>query len=209
MSKAAPTLHDRLVLRAYQWLRNRPVGNWDQVEKCKPVFAEMVTVAGTTPDVIGWSRGRSRLIEVKTSRSDFLADRNKIHRILPEYAMGRLRWYMVPEGLLGPEDLPPEWGLLYVKGLRVREVVPAVDRVLPPIAQEQEMIMLSSAIARLLVGSQFYAKTGRWEPWVEREARQRVGSNSGDVEVGSESGGSPGGDLGLDVSDDDDPGDPG
>jgi hypothetical protein len=68
---------------------------------------------GEIPDVIGWKSGYSLLIEAKTSRSDFKADSKKKFRINQEYGMGNYRLYLCPEGLIKPEELPENWGLLY------------------------------------------------------------------------------------------------
>lgn len=195
------SLHDKLVLRACRWLKARPDFSYGclRVERCRPVFSEMVTSAGTSPDAIGWFLGQSRLVEVKTSRSDFFAERKKLSSVLPDYAMGRKRWYLVPEGLLKPEELPPEWGLLYAVGRSIREIVPAPERLLSPQAQEQETLMLTSAISRLLLGSRFYEKTGRWETFLDREKRQQQESKSGNGEPGPEHGPDPGRGDGGDV----------
>lgn len=147
--------HAELVERAARWLRN--------AQGCKPVFAEMVTAASTTPDAIGWSWGVSRLVEVKVSRADFFADRKKIGARSPGSAMGRRRWYMVPAGLVVAADLPPDWGLVYVDGSRLAEVLPAPERDLGAIAHAHETLMLASAIRRLTLGSRFDEKSGRWE----------------------------------------------
>lgn len=75
---------------------------------------------GENPDVFGVRHGLGRtgegtyLLEAKTSRSDFLADRKKPHRINPETGVGKYRYYICPTGLIKPEELPPKWGLIYV-----------------------------------------------------------------------------------------------
>lgn len=61
----------------------------------------------------GWDVG-TIVLEAKTSRSDFLADRKKPHRIDPASGMGRWRYYICPTDLIKPEDLPEKWGLIYV-----------------------------------------------------------------------------------------------
>ncbi len=54
------------------------------------------------------------LLEAKTSRSDFLVDRKKPHRVQPETGMGKWRYYICPTDLIKPEELPEKWGLIYV-----------------------------------------------------------------------------------------------
>lgn len=83
---------------------------------CSFAFRELTTINlhGEIPDAIGWKSGTSILIECKTSRSDFLADRKKKFRSKAEYGMGEYRFYMTPKGLLIPDELPHKWGLLEV-----------------------------------------------------------------------------------------------
>jgi len=155
MRKRPENLHDKLVDRAARWLKYK--------QRCRPIFAEMATAAGSAPDAIGWFYGASRLVEVKVSRSDFFRDRTKLSFIHPGYAMGRKRWYLTPPELIRPEDLPEGWGLLWAEGTAIREVVEAPERLLEPTTQEQEMLMLSSAIRRLILGSRYSEASGRWE----------------------------------------------
>lgn len=58
--------------------------------------------------------GGSVLVEVKVSRSDFLADSKKPHRNGETLGIGDFRYYMCPEGLIKIDDLPPRWGLIWV-----------------------------------------------------------------------------------------------
>lgn len=78
-------------------------------------------------DAIGWRRAcvdrGAIVVEVKTSRADFLADARKPHRSDPSKGVGRFRYYLCPEGLIAPEELPNRWGLLYVTS---RDVIRAV-----------------------------------------------------------------------------------
>lgn len=101
--------HKELVSSAYKWVLNRA--------GCGMAFKELYTLAcnGEYPDVIGFSSwGKSVLIECKASRSDFHADKKKMFRMYPEQGMGRYRFYCCPTGLLKREDLPENWGLIYV-----------------------------------------------------------------------------------------------
>ncbi|MDL2310271.1 hypothetical protein LJC39_04060 [Parabacteroides sp. OttesenSCG-928-B22] len=69
---------------------------------------------GESPDVFGFGGGRTQLIEVKISRSDFLADKKKYWRMYPEYGIGQMRSYLCPINVIKPEDLPDKWGLFYL-----------------------------------------------------------------------------------------------
>jgi hypothetical protein len=60
------------------------------------------------------------LVECKVSRADFLADASKPFRLNPEEALGSQRFYLAPQGLIAPVDLPESWGLLECKGREVR-----------------------------------------------------------------------------------------
>lgn len=56
------------------------------------------------------------VLEAKTSRSDFLVDRKKPHRVKPETGVGKWRYYICPTDLIKPNELPEKWGLIYVNG---------------------------------------------------------------------------------------------
>lgn len=73
--------------------------------------------SGESPDVLAWrADGDSVLVEVKVSRADFLADAGKPWRKRGGVALGRQRWYLVPEGMVQEHELPPGWGLLEYRG---------------------------------------------------------------------------------------------
>jgi hypothetical protein len=62
-------------------------------------------------------------VECKVSRADFFADQEKPFRKNPELAMGCERFYLVPQGLISPHELPGKWGLLECKAREVRLAV--------------------------------------------------------------------------------------
>lgn len=100
--------HHELVCRACRWLKSRGcvVRCWRRNTNCHE-----------QPDALGFRRnGWSYLVECKVSRSDFFADRGKSHRLI---GVGSLRYYLTPAGLVRPEELPPGWGLLEVRGRSV------------------------------------------------------------------------------------------
>jgi len=110
--------HQQLVRIAEQWLRRR--------YRCGIVLSEQSCASGETPDVIGWKgRCRSIVVECKISRADFLADREKPFRKNPELAMGCERFYLAPQGLISPAELPAKWGLLEAHGREVRMALKA------------------------------------------------------------------------------------
>jgi hypothetical protein len=143
--------HAYLVRRAAHWL--------DTTERSHVILAEVgAGRANEIPDAIGWrAPHRTTLVEVKVSRSDFLADRKKLARRLPGAAVGLFRYYMAPPGLIKPTELKNGWGLLEVHPSMVRRVRPAgrqtrVDR-------EGETALLMSALKRM-VHPEFPVKIG-------------------------------------------------
>jgi len=108
--------HAQMVRLAERWLRRR--------YRCGIVLSEQSCASGETPDVIGWKGScRSVVIECKVSRADFFADQEKPFRKQPGSGMGCERFYLVPQGLIVPQELPHGWGLLECKG---REIIMAV-----------------------------------------------------------------------------------
>ena len=116
--------HAQLVDRARRWLKYSVVLDARHLDgkrprykqRCGVVATELVTAESETADAIGWMQGGrvSVLIECKTSRADFRADRNKMFRYRPWLGVGRHRFYMTPCGLVTMEELPDGWGLLEV-----------------------------------------------------------------------------------------------
>ncbi len=102
--------HWQLVEIAAKWLQNS--------YPC--VFMELVTSNFEIPDVIGFKSGESCVIECKTSRSDFLADKKKRFRINPQLGMGSYRYYCAPKGLIKLDELPEMWGLIEVENGKAR-----------------------------------------------------------------------------------------
>ncbi len=110
------TQHQTLCAIAVKWLKRAPSAGGPgcavAVSECKTGWS------GEIPDAIGFrytgsqALDGSTLIEVKTSRSDFLADAKKPHR--QTGGIGVWRYYMCPTGLIAPQELPIGWGLLEV-----------------------------------------------------------------------------------------------
>ncbi|WP_288357089.1 hypothetical protein [uncultured Pseudomonas sp.] len=117
--------HARLVALGAAWLRRQGF----------PIVATELRCFGSReqPDVLGFRSHCSTLIEVKTSRGDFLADRKKPERAAR--GLGLYRFYLCPEGLLQVADLPPGWGLLVAIGSRVTEIVRPRGNLWPPAGQ--------------------------------------------------------------------------
>ncbi len=138
--------HSELVSIASKWLK-QPHHNATKSGhgRCALVIPELVTSAGEIPDVIGWYVGKSIMIECKTSRQDFKRDEKKQWRGRPENGVGVLRFYLCPEGIIKPDEIPENWGLLYTDGKNVSVHIDAkplkADR-------EKEVFILLSYIRR-------------------------------------------------------------
>ena len=157
------TMHGSLVSLGTRWLRRR----------CSIVFYEFATMANENPDVIGWRSGFSILIECKATRADFLRDGKKMSRRHPQLGMGQHRYYLCPPGVIGVEDLPENWGLLWAVNGRVqmrRIAVAQVDR-----DQLSEIKFLVSMLRRAQVrlGKRPLSEWLRWENRKETQSHDQ------------------------------------
>jgi len=98
--------------------------------KCGITVSELSTINSETPDILGFYSGGASLIEAKASRSDFLSDKKKPFRKSPETGMGNYRFYACPSGIIKENELPENWGLIYVsaKGRCTLKVKPKWQR---------------------------------------------------------------------------------
>lgn len=108
--------HTELCLRADKWLKSQ---GWKVV--IHDSFRAYVS-SGEQPDCIAWKDGVSILIECKTSRADFLSDKNKPFRKDSSKGMGDWRFYFCPPDIIKVEDLPNGWGLLYAMPKTVKKI---------------------------------------------------------------------------------------
>ncbi|HEU4340032.1 MAG TPA: hypothetical protein VFU31_00530 [Candidatus Binatia bacterium] len=104
--------HAALVELAAKWLRKK---------KHTVVITELATI-GENPDAIGWRGSHSTLIECKTSRADFFADKDKAFRRESWMGMGCHRYFLTMPGVIRLTEIPVKWGLLEVTGRGVRMV---------------------------------------------------------------------------------------
>ncbi len=108
--------HQSLCKLAVKWLQRAPSAKGPA---CQVAFSETKCAwDGEIPDAIGFRTVMgdegSCVVEVKISRADFLADRNKPHRQVSASGMGLYRYYMTPEGVISASDLQEGWGLIEV-----------------------------------------------------------------------------------------------
>jgi hypothetical protein len=116
--------HKELTDLAVKWLR-RP--NSAKGHGCLVAASELRSGwNGEIPDAVGFRLNGngviSVVVEAKVSRSDFLADKNKPHRVAG--GIGNYRYFICPEGVIYPSDLPKGWGLVWVNSrghLKVKE----------------------------------------------------------------------------------------
>ncbi|MEG5263254.1 adenylosuccinate synthase [Pseudomonas sp. JDS28PS106] len=109
-----PMTHNDLCLLAVKWLQRANSaggpGCHVAVSECRSGWS------GEIPDAIGFRAAGfedgSTVVECKTSRADFLADRKKAHRVAG--GLGNWRYFMAPAGLIRADELPAGWGLLEV-----------------------------------------------------------------------------------------------
>lgn len=107
--------HAQLCQFAIDWLTTRA--------GCHFAIKELSTYAGEIPDAIGWKGEISIVIECKTSRSDYLADRSKWCRQNPARAMGDHRFFLsTPDVIPDYEAMPDGWGLLHWNGKKVKVI---------------------------------------------------------------------------------------
>ena len=110
--------HSDLCKLAVSWLK-RPFSRGGHgctvaIDECRTGWG------GEIPDAVGYrysgmqdtSMDGTVLVECKLSRSDFLADKAKPHRHAG--GIGNWRYYLAPEGLITPDELPEKWGLVEV-----------------------------------------------------------------------------------------------
>jgi hypothetical protein len=137
--------HAQLISRAVEWLRRR--------YKCGIILSEQSCATGEVPDVIAWKGFcKSVLVECKVSRADFLADAAKPFRLKCEEGMGSQRFYMAPAGMIRPNELPKQWGLLELHGRDVLVVVkPGRIDLRSEVGLMKEMNLLLASLRRVEV----------------------------------------------------------
>lgn len=140
---ALPTQHRVLCERAARWLRSN--------KNCVFSVYELVAATNEQPDAIGFKAWESLLVEVKTSRSDFLRNKKKYHQ-QKDRGMGNRRYFLCPPGIIKPEDLTDGWGLLYAEPKKIVEVVRADRRESNTFA---ERVLLTSILRRKLNGCEY------------------------------------------------------
>lgn len=94
--------HKELIELGSRFLRHQGYWMW---------LSEPSTDCREKPDLIAFKLSESIVIECKSSRSDFLKDKDKPFRT-DSTGMGNYRIYLAPAGMIKSEELLPSWGLL-------------------------------------------------------------------------------------------------
>lgn len=104
-------LHGDLCEKGAKWLKKHHENV--TVPNCSIVAVELSSpITKEIPDVVGWCSWCSVMLEIKVSKFDFIKDKNKFARS-EEQGVGEFRYYLCPENLIKPEELPENYGLLY------------------------------------------------------------------------------------------------
>jgi hypothetical protein len=146
--------HKQLVRRAGIWLRNS-IG-------CKVVMEELTsyTANGEIPDAIGWKNNQCIVIECKTSRSDFFADKKKIFRQFSDLGMGHWRFFLTPPNMISNNEIPQGWGLyeVHTNSTRYKGGIKFTNTSIAPFSsnRDSEVQMLLSSIRRLQISRAVY-----------------------------------------------------
>lgn len=116
----------------------------------------MVKMTSEVPDVLAFkASGQSTLFEIKVDRGDFKSDAKKSFRVNEDAGIGLYRYYVVPEGLIQPQELPEGWGLLWFRPSDGKCFVKATSKRFLKRNHRAEAAMLVSALRRvgsLIVG---------------------------------------------------------
>ena len=90
----------------------------------------------------------SWVIEVKATRSDFLADAKKPHRQPGAEALGNYRMYYAAPGIISPDEVPAGWGLVEPWGDH-RHRYPVIPEYFPPtVAASMAEVRIAARLSR-------------------------------------------------------------
>lgn len=145
------SLHYELCKLGARLIRSRKNPTLPYDRPCMYSTIELVCYGAELTDVWGTTGDCTVIIEVKTSRSDFLADKRKYARSkqaeILNHQIGNYRYYLCPKGIITEKDLPNNWGLLEYDGKKIHRVKMAtkVDSSL-----QMELLHISSIMRRIL-----------------------------------------------------------
>jgi hypothetical protein len=112
------------------------------------ILPEYRCYADSIPDVVGMNHHLTAVIECKVSRADYFADSKKSHRN-SFIQLGNYRYFLVPIGLITPDDVNEGWGLLYCHEHKI--TIEKEPKYYPPSeTRGQEYQVMYSIIRRLM-----------------------------------------------------------
>lgn len=156
------SLHYELCKLGARLIRSRKNPTLPYDRPCLYSTVELVCCGAELTDVWGTTGDCTVIIEVKTNRSDFLADKRKYARSkqaeVLNHQIGNYRYYLCPTGVIKEDDLPDNWGLLEYDGKKIHRVKMAtkVESSLP-----MELLHISSIMRRILKPQTFnFRETG-------------------------------------------------
>lgn len=91
------------------------------------ICGQEVSMPGGICDIWGMSRSdgyKTMAIEVKVSRPDFRSRSQKTKET--QYVLGNHQYILCPDGLIQPEEVHPNWGLLWEVNGKIRNKKKAV-----------------------------------------------------------------------------------
>lgn len=124
------TMTERQVLDLLAARHSRVRGNGPEWVYMEHVRDDAGHRAWTTIDALAmhlWPSKRHALhaFEVKVSRADWRRELGQPHKSAPWLERADFFWVAAPSGVVQPEELPKQWGLLEVHGPRLMPVVAA------------------------------------------------------------------------------------
>lgn len=131
--------HNELSLIVAKWLKRHSQNIL--IPNCATIAVDMKTLEQEKPDVIGWNGCSSTMIEVKVGRGDFLQDFKKPFRQICEKGVGQFRYYCCPTGLIDENELPENWGLLYLNDKNKIEIIKVAEIQKSNLIAERNMLI--------------------------------------------------------------------
>lgn len=146
MSKTDSSHYDLCLIGAKYLKSKKSCEEWRTPNKF--VAVELVTFCPECTDVWATNGYDSTVIEVKVSHSDFINDKKKFARKNEEFSIGNYRYYLCPIDVIGKDEVPEGWGLLYYDGHKVQKIVQSPFRE-DGAFKKWDVAMLSSILNRI------------------------------------------------------------
>jgi hypothetical protein len=146
---ASNSLHYELCKLGASYVRRRGFQGGQTPNKFAVV--ELICAGAEDPDIWATNGSSTTLVEVKTSHSDFMADRKKYARSAQAetlgHTVGNYRYYLAPAGVITKDELPEKWGLLEWDGKKIKMVARAKYF---KVQSEMELAIFTSIMTRIL-----------------------------------------------------------